>query len=50
MAGAVLQTLTNNPLASASTLGINAGAYFFRRCIDDLLSIVCLVISRLSLR
>lgn len=29
VAGAVLQTLTNNPLASASTLGINAGAYFF---------------------
>lgn len=27
--GAILQTLTNNPLASASTLGINAGAYFF---------------------
>ena len=25
----ILQTLTNNPLASASTLGINAGAYFF---------------------
>ena len=29
VAGAVLQTLTNNPLASAGTLGINAGAYFF---------------------
>lgn len=29
VAGAILQTLTNNPLASASTLGINAGAYFF---------------------
>ncbi|WOV87634.1 iron ABC transporter permease [Sporosarcina oncorhynchi] len=29
VAGAALQTLTNNPLASASTLGINAGAYFF---------------------
>src|SRR6185312_9803311 len=29
VAGAVLQTLTNNPLASASTLGINAGAYLF---------------------
>ncbi len=29
VAGAMLQTLTNNPLASAGTLGINAGAYFF---------------------
>jgi len=29
VAGAILQTLTNNPLASASTLGINAGAFFF---------------------
>ncbi|WYQ42068.1 Fe(3+)-hydroxamate ABC transporter permease FhuB [Bacillus sp. FSL W7-1321] len=28
MAGLVLQTLTKNPLASAGTLGINAGAYF----------------------
>ncbi|WP_227937122.1 iron ABC transporter permease [Alkalihalobacillus deserti] len=28
VAGVILQTLTNNPLASASTLGINAGAYF----------------------
>ncbi|WP_413364005.1 iron ABC transporter permease [Lysinibacillus sp. 3P01SB] len=29
VAGAMLQTLTRNPLASASTLGINAGAFFF---------------------
>jgi len=29
VAGLFLQTLTKNPLASASTLGINAGAYFF---------------------
>ncbi|MBB4826821.1 iron complex transport system permease protein [Sporosarcina luteola] len=29
VAGTLLQTLTKNPLASASTLGINAGAYFF---------------------
>ncbi|GAA0357260.1 Fe(3+)-hydroxamate ABC transporter permease FhuB [Bacillus horti] len=29
VAGAILQTLTKNPLASASTLGLNAGAYFF---------------------
>jgi ABC-type Fe3+-siderophore transport system permease subunit len=29
VAGAILQTLTNNPLASAGTLGINAGAFFF---------------------
>ncbi|AQQ52729.1 iron ABC transporter permease [Planococcus lenghuensis] len=28
-AGAALQTLTNNPLAAPSTLGINAGAFFF---------------------
>ncbi|OIJ19053.1 iron ABC transporter permease [Anaerobacillus alkalidiazotrophicus] len=28
VAGVILQTLTNNPLASASTLGINAGAFF----------------------
>jgi iron complex transport system permease protein len=28
VSGVILQTLTNNPLASASTLGINAGAYF----------------------
>ncbi|WP_438446984.1 iron ABC transporter permease [Gorillibacterium sp. sgz5001074] len=27
-AGALLQTVTRNPLASASTLGLNAGAYF----------------------
>ncbi|WP_241535887.1 iron ABC transporter permease [Indiicoccus explosivorum] len=27
--GAALQTLTNNPLAAPSTLGINAGAFFF---------------------
>ncbi|KWX75525.1 Fe3+-siderophore ABC transporter permease [Paenibacillus riograndensis] len=27
-AGAVLQTITKNPLASSDTLGINAGAYF----------------------
>ncbi|MDZ7834405.1 MAG: iron chelate uptake ABC transporter family permease subunit [Alkalibacterium sp.] len=27
-AGVILQTMTHNPLASASTLGINAGAYF----------------------
>ncbi|TWT27521.1 iron ABC transporter permease [Planomicrobium sp. CPCC 101110] len=29
VSGAVLQTLTNNPLASPGTLGINAGAFFF---------------------
>ncbi|MUV37738.1 Vitamin B12 import system permease protein BtuC [Lentibacillus sp. JNUCC-1] len=29
VAGLFLQTLTKNPLASAGTLGINAGAYFF---------------------
>lgn len=29
IAGLLLQTLTKNPLASAGTLGINAGAYFF---------------------
>ncbi|WP_241741829.1 iron ABC transporter permease [Shouchella lehensis] len=29
MAGLVLQTMTKNPLASAGTLGINAGAYLF---------------------
>ncbi|PWA12038.1 iron ABC transporter permease [Pueribacillus theae] len=29
VSGVILQTLTNNPLASASTLGINAGAFFF---------------------
>src|SRR5690606_11726174 len=29
VSGAVLQTLTNNPLAAPSTLGINAGAFFF---------------------
>lgn len=29
VAGAILQTLTNNPLASPGTLGINAGAFFF---------------------
>ncbi|QOR66392.1 Fe(3+)-hydroxamate ABC transporter permease FhuB [Cytobacillus suaedae] len=29
VAGLFLQTLTKNPLASASTLGLNAGAYFF---------------------
>lgn len=29
MAGLLLQTLTRNPLASAGTLGINAGAYLF---------------------
>lgn len=29
MAGLVLQTMTRNPLASAGTLGINAGAYLF---------------------
>ncbi|MEK3719851.1 iron ABC transporter permease [Paenibacillus sp. FSL H8-0034] len=28
VAGALLQTVTRNPLASASTLGLNAGAYF----------------------
>ncbi|MCI3926926.1 Fe(3+)-hydroxamate ABC transporter permease FhuB [Paenibacillus sp. TRM 82003] len=28
-AGALLQTLTKNPLASSGTLGISAGAYFF---------------------
>lgn len=28
MAGVLLQTVTRNPLASPSTLGINAGAYF----------------------
>lgn len=28
VAGAMLQTLTNNPLASPGTLGINAGAFF----------------------
>ncbi|WP_309122822.1 iron ABC transporter permease [Paenibacillus sp.] len=28
VAGALLQTVTRNPLASASTLGINAGAFF----------------------
>lgn len=28
VAGVILQTLTHNPLASASTLGINAGAFF----------------------
>lgn len=28
VAGAVLQTITKNPLASASTLGIHAGSYF----------------------
>ncbi|SEN91206.1 iron complex transport system permease protein [Amphibacillus marinus] len=28
-AGMLLQTMTKNPLASASTLGIHAGAYFF---------------------
>lgn len=27
-AGALLQTITKNPLASSDTLGINAGAYF----------------------
>ena len=27
--GTILQTLTNNPLASPGTLGINAGAFFF---------------------
>ncbi|SFC23657.1 iron complex transport system permease protein [Alkalibacterium subtropicum] len=27
-AGVILQTMTHNPLASASTLGINAGAFF----------------------
>lgn len=29
VAGMLLQTMTRNPLASASTLGIHAGAYFF---------------------
>ncbi|WP_019413425.1 iron ABC transporter permease [Paenisporosarcina sp. TG20] len=29
VSGAILQTLTNNPLASPGTLGINAGAFFF---------------------
>ncbi|PSL34293.1 iron complex transport system permease protein [Planomicrobium soli] len=29
VSGSVLQTLTNNPLASPGTLGINAGAFFF---------------------
>lgn len=29
VAGMLLQTMTKNPLASASTLGIHAGAYFF---------------------
>ncbi|WP_067838161.1 iron ABC transporter permease [Amphibacillus sediminis] len=29
IAGMLLQTMTRNPLASASTLGIHAGAYFF---------------------
>jgi ferric hydroxamate transport system permease protein len=28
VAGALLQTVTRNPLASASTLGLNSGAYF----------------------
>lgn len=28
VAGALLQTITKNPLASSDTLGINAGAYF----------------------
>ncbi|MFB5663368.1 iron ABC transporter permease [Alteribacillus sp. HJP-4] len=28
-AGLIFQTLTRNPLASPSTLGVNAGAYFF---------------------
>ncbi|MBD0383986.1 iron ABC transporter permease [Paenibacillus sedimenti] len=28
VSGALLQTVTRNPLASASTLGLNAGAYF----------------------
>ncbi|MDW7652187.1 MAG: iron ABC transporter permease [Bacillota bacterium] len=28
VAGVIIQTLTHNPLASASTLGINAGAFF----------------------
>src|SRR5690606_20545294 len=29
VSGAILQTLTKNPLASPGTLGINAGAFFF---------------------
>ncbi|MCZ4150448.1 Fe3+-siderophore ABC transporter permease, partial [Escherichia coli] len=28
VAGAMLQTITRNPLAASDTLGINAGAYF----------------------
>lgn len=28
VAGALLQTITRNPLAASDTLGINAGAYF----------------------
>lgn len=32
VSGVILQTLTNNPLASASTLGINSGAFFFVVC------------------
>lgn len=32
IAGMLLQTMTKNPLASASTLGIHAGAYFFVVC------------------
>lgn len=29
IAGAMMQTVTRNPLASETTLGVNAGAYFF---------------------
>ena len=29
VAGMLMQTMTKNPLASASTLGIHSGAYFF---------------------
>ncbi|WP_409179068.1 Fe(3+)-hydroxamate ABC transporter permease FhuB [Brevibacillus fortis] len=29
IAGALMQTVTRNPLASETTLGVNAGAYFF---------------------
>lgn len=38
VAGMLMQTMTKNPLASASTLGIHAGTYFFCRCRSHLLS------------
>lgn len=32
VAGAMMQTVTRNPLASETTLGVNAGAYMFVVC------------------